>query len=101
MLSRRRLLQMGTLAGATLGAGSLARAVSEPSNLPLPPSIAGLKSMKDQAKPITVGERLDRQENARRLMNANHLDAILLMEGTSLNYFSGIRWWGGERLFAM
>jgi Xaa-Pro dipeptidase len=23
------------------------------------------------------------------------------MEGTSLNYFTGIRWWGGERLFAM
>jgi Xaa-Pro dipeptidase len=22
------------------------------------------------------------------------------MEGTSLNYFTGIRWWGGERLFA-
>ena len=23
------------------------------------------------------------------------------MEGTSLEYFSGIRWWGGERFFAM
>lgn len=34
-------------------------------------------------------------------MAANHLDAVLLMEGTSLEYFSGIRWWGGERLFAM
>src|SRR6185369_14094106 len=31
----------------------------------------------------------------------NGLEAILLMEGTSLTYFSGIRWWGGERLFAM
>ena len=34
-------------------------------------------------------------------MATNTLDAILLMEGTSLNYFTGIRWWGGERLFAM
>ena len=34
-------------------------------------------------------------------MEANELDAILLMEGTSLNYFTGIRWWGGERMFAM
>jgi Xaa-Pro dipeptidase len=34
-------------------------------------------------------------------MRANELDAILLTEGTSLNYFTGIRWWGGERLFAM
>ena len=34
-------------------------------------------------------------------MQANKLDAMLLAEGTSLNYFSGVRWWGGERLFAM
>ena len=34
-------------------------------------------------------------------MEGNDLDAILLMEGTSLNYFTGIRWWGGERMFAM
>jgi Xaa-Pro dipeptidase len=57
--------------------------------------------MKDQAHPITRDERHERQEKARRLMEANDLDAILLMEGTSLNYFTGIRWWGGERMFAM
>ncbi len=67
----------------------------------LPPSIAELKSMKDQAHPIGNEERQARQEKARGLMEANDLDAILLMEGTSLNYFSGIRWWGGERMFAM
>jgi Xaa-Pro dipeptidase len=57
--------------------------------------------MKDLATPITTEERLARQDKARRLMEANHCDALLLMEGTSLNYFTGIRWWGGERLFAM
>ena len=57
--------------------------------------------MKDQVHPITREERHERQEKARRLMEANNLDAILLMEGTSLNYFTGIRWWGGERMFAM
>jgi Xaa-Pro aminopeptidase len=60
-----------------------------------------LKSMKGQARPISPEERQARQEKARSLMEANGLDAILLMEGTSLNYFTGIRWWGGERLFAM
>ena len=70
-------------------------------DLALPPSIAGLKSMKDQARPIRNEERAARQEKARALMQANDLDAILLMEGTSLNYFAGIRWWGGERMFAM
>ncbi len=57
--------------------------------------------MKDQARPISNEERQARREKARALMEANELDAILLMEGTSLDYFSGIRWWGGERMFAM
>ncbi len=34
-------------------------------------------------------------------MSESALDAILLMEGTSLKYFTGIRWWGGERMFAL
>jgi Xaa-Pro dipeptidase len=100
MISRRRFLETGTIAGIALGASPLALATDD-SCSPLPPSIAALKSWKDQAVPITKEERLTRQENARRLMEANHLDAILLMEGTSLEYFSGIRWWGGERFFAM
>jgi Xaa-Pro dipeptidase len=57
--------------------------------------------MRDKARPISLAERRARQEKARALMEANDLDAILLMEGTSLNYLTGIRWWGGERMFAM
>jgi Xaa-Pro dipeptidase len=34
-------------------------------------------------------------------MRESNLDAIVLMEGTSLRYFTGIRWWGGERMFAL
>ncbi len=100
MLSRRRFLRTGSLAagvGAVLP--SLARASEDDKNLP--PSIAALKSVRAEAKPITVEERRERQEKARRLMHDSHLSAIVLMEGTSLNYFTGIRWWGGERLFAM
>ncbi len=87
---------MGTGFGMTLPLPALAENCA-----PLPPSIEALKSMKDQAKPITSDERRERQNKARELMAANHLDAILLMEGTSLVYFSGIHWWGGERTFAM
>lgn len=85
--------------GMGMAHGSLPAADEQ--TLALPPSIATLKSMKDQVRPIRPEERLARQEKARSLMEANELDAILLMEGTSLNYFTGIRWWGGERLFAM
>ena len=101
MISRRRFVQVGAAASAALGAGPMAKAVANEACPALPPSIAALKSFKDQATPITKEERQMRQENARRLMAANHLDAILLMEGTSLEYFSGVGWWGGERLFAM
>ena len=46
-------------------------------------------------------ERAERQEKARRSMRDNSLSAILLVPSTSLRYFTGIRWEGGERLFAM
>ena len=99
MISRRRFVQFGTLAAAALPSVPLT-AADQPC-APLPPPIANLKSMKDQGTPITNQERAARQERARRLMAEQHIDAIVLMEGTSLDYFSGIRWWGGERLFAM
>src|SRR5581483_6975422 len=60
-----------------------------------------LPSLKTEAKPITAQERNERQEKARELMKANRIDAILLMPGTSLNYFTGIQWWGDERMFTM
>jgi Xaa-Pro dipeptidase len=60
-----------------------------------------LKSRKNEATPITRDEREARQEHARKLMHDNALDAIVLMEGTSLRYFTGVDWWGGERLFAL
>lgn len=68
---------------------------------PLPVAIAKLQSLKDQAKPISVQECTDRQEKARQLMRVKGVDAILLGPGTSLRYFTGIQWWGGERLFAL
>src|SRR5438046_9967336 len=99
MLSRRRFIQAGAMAsGAALATHP---AFAEEKCAPLPPSIAGLKSMKDQATPITRDERRDREEKARRLMQANNLDAILLMEGTSLSYFTRIQWHVGERVLAI
>lgn len=100
MLSRRRFLQAGSLAAAAGTAlPTLARAAE--CDKALPPAIALLRSLGGEVLPISVEERRDRQEKARKLMRENNLSAILLTEGTSLTYFTGIRWWGGERLFAM
>lgn len=106
MISRRRFLEFGAVAaGATavprpLRASSVA-ADDNSASSSLSPSIANLKTRMSEATPITREERQARQENARKLMHENALDAIVLMEGTSLRYFTGIRWWGGERLFAL
>lgn len=100
MLSRRRFLQTGSLAaGMSVTLPTLAHAAKDDKSLP--PAIAALYTMHGEAKPITVEERTERQERARRLMSDNNLSAILLAQGTSLAYFTGIRWEGGERLFAM
>jgi Xaa-Pro dipeptidase len=101
MLSRRRFLQAGMLTAGTSSAAYALSLRGEEACPSLPPSIASLKSMKGQARPITVDERTTRQEKARQLMKVNSLDALLLMGGTSLNYFTGVQWWESERLFAM
>ncbi len=106
MFSRRRFLQAGTVAAGT-GFAAFAPSLTAQetaSSFPpsiLPASITSLKSMKDQARPITAEERTARQEKARQLMQEHRIDALLLMEGTSLEYFAGVQWWGGERLFAL
>ena len=103
MISRRRFLEVGCVASVAAASSPLIAAeVPEKSDDSfLAPSLTALKSRKSEAVPITREERHERQERARKLMSENALDAIVLMEGTSLKYFTGIRWWGGERMFAL
>jgi Xaa-Pro dipeptidase len=56
--------------------------------------------MTAEVTPITPEERRERIENARRVMAQERMDALILTPGTSLQYFTGIVWYGGERLFA-
>ena len=103
MISRRRFLEVGGVAGVVAASGPLvaAAAVEKSADASLPPSIARLQSRRKEAAPIPREERAARLERARQLLGENHLDAMVVMSGTSLNYFTGIRWWGGERLFAL
>ena len=55
--------------------------------------------MRERATPISNDERRGRIEKARRLMAQHRIGAIMLTQGTSLVYFTNIRWGGGERLF--
>src|SRR5918996_703049 len=102
MFSRRAFLGLaGAGAGLSVQRLSAQRARGGTEAGPLPPSIAALSSMRDRARPITKEERSARIEKARRLMAESGLDAIVLAGGTSLLYFTGMRWGNSERLFAV
>ena len=87
----RRIFLCGAVAGLAQTADAQTPSV--------PASIRGLRPMTDGVRPITPAERLARIEKARRLMSENKLDAIFLEGGSSLFYFTGVRWGLSERPF--
>src|SRR5262249_15993224 len=100
--SRRDFLRSAGLAGTfALAQSTAVSAQTGSTGKSLPEPIAKLKSRKAEAKPITVEERQQRIDRARQLMAQNNLDAIMMIGGTSLVYFTNIHWWNSERLFAM
>ncbi len=104
--SRRTFLQ--TSAAAGLGAG-LAGCNTAPAPAQPPatapaaagphPAIAALKPMTADVKPITADERAARLEKARQLMVDNKISALYLEGGSSMFYFTGVRWGLSERPF--
>ncbi len=106
MISRRHFLGTAATAaaGATLtgcDADASTSGTGAGQEAGLPPSLARLTSWADRARPITTEERAARVEKAKRLMAESDLDAVMLTGGTSMVYFTNIRWGGGERLFAV
>ena len=99
--TRRQWFQLAatTAAGASLAKAQRPAAPAVMEALPAP--IAALKSRINEAKPITNQERQQRMETAQRLMKENKVDAICMMGGSSLEYFTNIRWGNSERLFFM
>ena len=51
--------------------------------------------------PITLEERKARIEKAQKLMRENRIDAIYIEPGSSMLYFTGMRWGTSERMFAV
>ena len=66
-----------------------------------PDAIRRLTRMTDGAVPISVDERNGRIEKARKLMRDNRIDAIYIEPGSSMFYYTGMRWGTSERMFAM
>ncbi|TWB45481.1 Xaa-Pro dipeptidase [Nitrospirillum pindoramense] len=62
--------------------------------------LAALKSLTTGAKPITVEERQARIAKLQDLMARRGIGAFLVESGSSLEYFTGIRWHRSERTTA-
>jgi len=65
--------------------------------------LSSLKPLGSRVKPITAEEFRERITHAQQLMSDSSikLDALFLAPGTSLYYFTAIRWWPSERLLAL
>lgn len=102
---RRDFLRLSAaVAGASL-LGNVVRAeTTEPEvfqQRELPEAIRKLRRMTEGVVPISLDERRERIENARRLMRKNRIDAIYIEPGATMFYYTGMRWGTSERMLAM
>ena len=95
MIDRRRFL----LTSAAAAAAAPALTAQTTTTDKLPPAIAALSRRTGEAVPISLAEREQRLDRARALMRQNKIDAIVITTGTSLTYFTGLRWGQSERFF--
>jgi Xaa-Pro dipeptidase len=98
--SRREFLK-GTAAASALAMTpqNAGRAGAES----LPEAFSSLKPIGSRVHPITAEEYRERLQRAQKLMTdlAPKYDALFVAPGTSLYYFTGIRWGMSERLLAL
>jgi len=100
-LDRRNFLRASTGAALVSSLGARRALVEAASEWRAPESIRVLKPMTDGIVPISDDERSARIEKARRLMVENKIAALYLEPGSSLFYYTGVRWGTSERMFAM
>src|SRR6185312_7665493 len=96
-------LSAGVAGAALLGGGTFANRESLElfQQRELPSSIRKLLRSMDGIVAISLDERRARIEKARRLMREQKIDAIYLEPGSSMFYYTGMRWGTSERMFAL
>ena len=111
--SRRQFFQAaGTLSAAVL-APKISSAGTPEDSATLPPAFSAVKPLGNRIHPVTPDEFHQRIDHAQRLMadappapsgspsQATKYDALFFAPGTSLYYFTGIRWGLSERLVGL
>jgi Xaa-Pro dipeptidase len=99
--SRREFLKSSTAASALVLASRMSARPDDPGALP--PAFSALKPLGSRVQPITADEFHGRILRAQKLMAelTPKYDALFVAPGTSLYYFTGIRWGMSERLLAL
>jgi Xaa-Pro dipeptidase len=98
-MSLRRRDFLKNSMGAVIGAGLAGSGCVREQN-PAGGTFENLSPMTDGVIPISDDERWQRIEKAQQLMAAAGIDAVFLDVGTSLEYFTDVRMWPSERMFA-
>lgn len=100
--TRRRFLQSAA-AASSLALTSNLRASAETIQDTAQTDFSTLKPLGSRIRPITPEEFQERLNRAQRLMSElkPNFDALFLAPGTSLYYFTGIRWGLSERLLGL
>lgn len=62
--------------------------------------VPGLSSLTKDVHPIAAKEQIDRLAKLQSIMQQRKVAAFLVEAGSSLEYFTGIRWWRSERTTA-
>jgi len=100
MPTRRRFLLSAATAAAAAPSLTLEAQRPATNQEALPAPIAALTSRRSEATPISLAERELRLDRARQLLATDKIDALVICTGSSLTYFTGLRWGQSERLFA-
>ncbi len=107
--SRRDLFKTAAVATGTVAAGTVfngppagQRSPVQSASEPLPTAFDALKSLGDRVKPIRTEELQARVVRAQQLMTdaKPRFEALYITPGTTLVYYTGIRWWPSERILA-
>jgi Xaa-Pro dipeptidase len=93
----------GTAAVSAMALAPQAQTVPQDAGGTLPPAFSALKPLGSRIHPINADEFQERMRHAQKLMaeSSPRYDALFVAPGTSLYYFTGIRWGGSERLLAL
>jgi Xaa-Pro dipeptidase len=106
-ISRRDLFRSASIAAGTIGLlccpASAQDEAQDNGCVPLPPAFDALTPLGDRVQPIRVDEFQARIAHAQELMKAAmpRIEALYVTPGTTLGYFTGIRWGLSERIVAL